>query len=553
MKKITTILAVVMVIASCNCSNTPQIGKSMGRWDSFSKESMVQNHKDGLDWIEVTMNNVTKMAGYEDIDIYCVQLAKEIEEAGLRVWSVHLPFSRTLDVSVLNDTARMANLGYIERMMRAAGAFKPQRFVLHPSSEPIAPEDRAQRLANSHESIGELAQVAEEMGVILCIENLPRTCLGQNAQEMLALIDGYDNVGLCFDTNHLLYQSHADYLAAIPRGKIKTVHLSDYDFTDERHWIPGRGLIDCKALWQGILDNGYDGIMMFECYGEPKELKHAREILMGKQAQPKFSANVSLDSLCFVNAAWKETKLGKGAISRTATVIPMFGGSKQSISVTVYPAKKYETQIIDCPASKSGITSKIAQDNSSVMAINGSYFNVKKLTPTTYLRKGEEVLGKTTPEEIFRVNGAVGTLKNGHKIVIAACDTTQYDAVTGTWDEVLAAGPVLMSEGKIVAGKEYGSSFFDKRHPRSIIGTDDRGNVYFVVIDGRFKGKGEGTTIYETAYICSLLGMTEALNLDGGGSSTLWTEKGGVLNHPYDNKKFDHKGERTIPNVIIAK
>ena len=57
------------------------------------------------------------------------------------------------------------------------------------------------------------------------------------------------------------------------------------------------------------------------------------------------------------------------------------------------------------------------------------------------------------------------------------------------------------------------------------------------VIDGRFKGQGDGATIAETAYIARQLGLTEALNLDGGGSSTLWTAQEGVLNHPYDNRR----------------
>ena len=49
-----------------------------------------------------------------------------------------------------------------------------------------------------------------------------------------------------------------------------------------------------------------------------------------------------------------------------------------------------------------------------------------------------------------------------------------------------------------------------------------------------------------------MLGMTDAINLDGGGSTTLWTEKTGVINHPYDNRKFDHDGERSVPNLIVV-
>lgn len=258
----------------------PQIGKSMGRWTDFGLESMMQNKAAGLDYIEVTMNNVIAKDP-QGAPQRAEALMSEIQQAGLKVWSVHMPYSRTLDISVLDQTKRAENIQYMKDMMRVAGTFQPQFIVLHPSSEPISPDERQQRLENSHAAIGELAVVAKEIGATLCVENLPRTCLGQNGEEMMRLIEGYDDVYLCFDTNHLLYQSHEDFLKTIAKGKIKTVHLSDYDFVDERHLIPGKGLIDNKALWSGIKENGYDGIMMFECYGEPSELFVARDILLG--------------------------------------------------------------------------------------------------------------------------------------------------------------------------------------------------------------------------------------------------------------------------------
>ena len=82
------------------------------------------------------------------------------------------------------------------------------------------------------------------------------------------------------------------------------------------------------------------------------------------------------------------------------------------------------------------------------------------------------------------------------------------------------------------------------------IGYDKEGNICLVVIDGRHQGQGDGASIYETALICSFLGLTDAINLDGGGSSAIWSSETGVLNHPSDNKVFDHEGERVVPNII---
>ena len=51
------------------------------------------------------------------------------------------------------------------------------------------------------------------------------------------------------------------------------------------------------------------------------------------------------------------------------------------------------------------------------------------------------------------------------------------------------------------------------------------------------------------------LGADYAINLDGGGSTTLYVEgasDNGVVNHPTDNRKFDNKGERKVANAILV-
>ena len=60
-------------------------------------------------------------------------------------------------------------------------------------------------------------------------------------------------------------------------------------------------------------------------------------------------------------------------------------------------------------------------------------------------------------------------------------------------------------------------------------------------------------TIAELTRLARELGLTDALNLDGGGSSTLWTLPAGVINHPSDNGVFDALGQRIIPNAIVVK
>ena len=565
----------LLVSSSVTWSQPPQIGKSIGRSSYQDVQAMMLDKTQGLEYVEVTMNNIIAKDPKGAPD-RAKKLMEDLQQAGIKVWSVHMPFSRTLDISVIDDAKRNENIQYMKDAMRMAAVFQPQYIVLHPSSEPISPDEREQRLANSHTAIGYLAPIAKEIGAVLCIENLPRTCLGQNGEEMMRLIDGYEDVGICFDTNHLLYQSHSDFLKTIRKGTIKTVHISDYDFSDERHLVPGKGLIDNKALWTSIKENGYEGIMMFECKGDVKELLTAREILLGNIPQPD---NSKKDSIAFMNAKWEITDLERGAKAMYAQ-IPMFY-STQSICVVKYPLKKFRTDILHRPGEAAGKPSEIAEETGAVFALNGGYFHMKQRIPSVYFREGNEQLGYTHPTELYRVNGLIGfkDRKSRKARIAQVSDTTQYAAVDKGWKEAMASGPMLIADGEIIVPlltgnkadganvaamaqeqkqgskirTHYSSAqFYDKRHPRAAFGTDDEGNAYLVVIDGRFKGKADGASIYETAYICHMLGITEAINLDGGGSTTLWTEKTGVINHPYDNKKFDHNGERSVPNLIVV-
>lgn len=75
------------------------------------------------------------------------------------------------------------------------------------------------------------------------MENLPRTFLCNCAFDIKQLLEASDSLKICFDVNHLLQESHEEFVNMI-RGDIVTLHISDYDFVNERHWMPGEGKIN---------------------------------------------------------------------------------------------------------------------------------------------------------------------------------------------------------------------------------------------------------------------------------------------------------------------
>jgi exopolysaccharide biosynthesis protein len=96
----------------------------------------------------------------------------------------------------------------------------------------------------------------------------------------------------------------------------------------------------------------------------------------------------------------------------------------------------------------------------------------------------------------------------------------------------------------------FGQSFINDRHPRSAVFTTRRGDVVMLTVDGRSKGNADGVSIPELAFLARMLGAEDAINLDGGGSTTLWLKGLGVVNYPSDNRRYDHAGERAVSNIV---
>jgi exopolysaccharide biosynthesis protein len=119
--------------------------------------------------------------------------------------------------------------------------------------------------------------------------------------------------------------------------------------------------------------------------------------------------------------------------------------------------------------------------------------------------------------------------------------------------DVLVTGPLLLDHKR--KSKLPETTLVSNTHPRSAVGVRSCRRVIFITIDGRDKEAG-GMTLYELAEVMRLLKCSDAINLDGGGSTTMWIDGkpfNGVVNMPSDNKKWDHEGERAVANILIVK
>jgi Phosphodiester glycosidase len=126
--------------------------------------------------------------------------------------------------------------------------------------------------------------------------------------------------------------------------------------------------------------------------------------------------------------------------------------------------------------------------------------------------------------------------------------------------DLLQAGPLLLAGGDVVfdgsdpegfsaTATQFDSDITVGRHPRAALGLSDD-HVIAVACDGRRSGVDAGLTMTELATALLDLGARDAINLDGGGSTTL-VHRGHLLNRPYSEQDQPAPKSRPIVTALL--
>jgi len=118
------------------------------------------------------------------------------------------------------------------------------------------------------------------------------------------------------------------------------------------------------------------------------------------------------------------------------------------------------------------------------------------------------------------------------------------------WKKVnfmISGGPLLFREGRKGPFGDFRQEIVEKEHPRTVIGKTSRGEILFLVVDGRNPRHSQGLTINQLVNFLEKYQVTDALNLDGGGSVAFYLQ-GKVLNFP-----SDPTGERKISTALLLR
>jgi exopolysaccharide biosynthesis protein len=186
-----------------------------------------------------------------------------------------------------------------------------------------------------------------------------------------------------------------------------------------------------------------------------------------------------------------------------------------------------------------------------VAAVNGDFFTVEN-RPIGLEASAGEIRGRSSRTVFAWKPGSlpsVGPVQwDGDSLTVGdlALSATEPDGLT----EIISGFPALLADGAWVGDlqQEERPAFASSRHPRTALGWDqDRRKVWIVVVDGRRDGSAEGMTLPELADLFLSLGATEALNLDGGGSSVM------VIRGRRVNRPSGPAGERPVVNALLVR
>jgi hypothetical protein len=178
-------------------------------------------------------------------------------------------------------------------------------------------------------------------------------------------------------------------------------------------------------------------------------------------------------------------------------------------------------------------TTLTPSDGAEVAICEGRIAEIRKGTGSTVIPSSGMVLSIGAE----RVTEVLPHLQTGKKVLVETRLLPLLPDPAGEWDRaehIVSGGPLLLWNGTRLEEPEAESIsrvFFLARHPRTAVGVREDGTLLFVTVDGRRPGKSVGMSLPELTDLMLEIGAVSAINLDGGGSTTMVID-GEVVNRP---------------------
>lgn len=255
----------------------------------------------------------------------------------------------------------------------------------------------------------------------------------------------------------------------------------------------------------------------------------------------------------FNKVKWTREKVKKGLIWKSAHInVP--GLESQNLNILSVNTRKREISLLYNPEKNLPVNEQ-AESAGALAAVNGGFFNIKEGGSVTYIRTDGRIHESDTALKWNRninMNGSLLIDLNDRVFIEEGHPNEWYDNHPD-FEDVLLTGPLLLQDKQKSVLPV--TSLVTLKHPRTAIGVRGKFRILLVTVDGRSESAA-GMTLDELTNLMFSLRCKDAVNLDGGGSTTMWIRNkpyNGIVNMPSDNRKFDHDGARAVSDIIIVR
>ena len=237
------------------------------------------------------------------------------------------------------------------------------------------------------------------------------------------------------------------------------------------------------------------------------------------------------------------TVIGQYSDSKTSITLKQYREYDSNIyvaDVTVSDASDLKTALANNTYGRNitDTTSDMAENNNAVLAINGDYYGARQ---SGYVIRNGKLYRDTSGNR-----DALVIQKNSEFKFVSESETSASELLQDGALQVFSFGPVLLNNGEISVGENDEVGMAMASNPRTAIGYLGNNHYVFVVSDGR-TSESAGLSLYELASFMKELGVKDAYNLDGGGSSTM-VFKGEIINNPTTSGRSGE--ERAVSDIV---
>ena len=199
-------------------------------------------------------------------------------------YSLHAPFT-DLNIASLNPEVRRLSLKAVEKAIQKAWKLNAGIVVIHPgfkgALEYFFP---GKSLQVNLKAIRKLLSLAEELGVRLALENMPKGSWAILSTvedfEGFFVEEGLEGLGLALDVGHALTIGQVEAFLKKFKGKISHVHLHDNLGEEDSHLRIGAGKVDWNSTLKALKEAGFNGYLIVESVQQPyQSLKTLKELL----------------------------------------------------------------------------------------------------------------------------------------------------------------------------------------------------------------------------------------------------------------------------------